>query len=439
LLRYSEPDRPLVRAAAFDSTPGAWARGAVVTPTLPVPDPGGVRLAIVDDFVDGTDPDLAGHTSYLNATSSSRVLGPHGTEVASVAGGSLNGTGVEGVFPGLPIVSYGMPPDITCSEAADGIERAAAARARVINLSFGGPDCFDVFVAVQDAYASGSLVVASAGNDFLDGNPVVFPAAYPHVLSVAAVDQDLRWAPFSNANAGVDIAAPGVAVPVSLPAVFDTTDGAQDGVSVVDGTSFAAPMVAGAAAWVAARRPSLANGQIADVLRDGARDVERRGYDSFTGFGLLDLAASLADPTPPLDPLEPNDGITFVDGTAFGRPDPRIWSGTGRRTIRASVDVVEDPVDVYRIRLPGKAAAAIYLRSANDPDLTVFSGRARTIADDDEVIDVSRRPAGRTDIVRLVNTAGDPRSAYVAVDVDRASDGSLNAFYTLELRRTRRH
>ena len=81
----------------------------------------------------------------------------------------------------------------------------------MINLSFGTPsDCATLFGAVQVAFAKGSLVVAAAGNEFAQGNPVIFPAAYPHVLSVASLDPTLTSSGFSSANAAVDIAAPGV-------------------------------------------------------------------------------------------------------------------------------------------------------------------------------------------------------------------------------------
>ena len=97
-----------------------------------------------------------------------------------------------------------------------------------------------------------------------------------------------------------------------------------------------------------------------------------------TGFGLVNLAAALALPAPARDVLEPNDGITFVNGSVFAKPDPYVWRGSGRRTLGGSADQVEDPYDVYRIRLPRRSRARIRLRPAfGNPDLFIFRSSAR--------------------------------------------------------------
>ena len=180
-----------------------------------------------------------------------------------------------------------------------GSPRPRRARAKIINLSFGSPDdCTTIFGAVQIAFAKGSLVVAAAGNEFAQGNPVIYPAAFPHVLSVAALDASLQASGFSSENTAVDVAAPGVDIPLAIPRAFDTDDGAVDGVTLGSGTSFAAPIVSGAAAWLATARPKLSNGQLADVLRRSARDVATPGYDPSTGFGLVQMGPALALPTP---------------------------------------------------------------------------------------------------------------------------------------------
>ena len=436
VLAYAEPDVQLRRAAAFDSAPQEWARSTVVSPHLVAPTPGGVAIGIVDDFVDSTHPDVGAQTQYLN-TGPGAVLGPHGTEVASVAAGALNGSGVFGIFPSARLLSYGTAPGaITCSDAAEGVTAAADAGAKVINLSFGSDsDCFTMFAAVQTAYGAGSLVVAAAGNEFEQGNPVIYPAAYPHVLSVAALTRSLSASSFSSENTAVDVAAPGIDVPVATPAAFDS-DGSRDGVTQVSGTSYAAPIVAGAAAWLATARPTLSNGQVADVLRRSARDLGPGGWDRSTGYGLVRMSGALLFPTPRHDPLEPNDGIPFVDGTVFARADPYIWRGFGRRRISASADQIEDPIDVYRIRVPSRAALKILVDpNFGDPDLIVFSGRASTTADTDEIIDRSLRGPRRTDVVRLVNNSRRAQTAFVAVE---AAGDILDTSYRLSVSRESR-
>jgi subtilisin family serine protease len=357
--------------------------------------------------------------------------------VASAAAAAANGAGVLGILPGAPLVSYGMPTEFTCEDVANGINAEVAAGVKIINLSLGGPDCFTMFRAVQSAYAAGRLVVAAAGNEFLSGNPVVYPAAYPHVLSVAAIRPDFQPAAFSSANVAIDVAAPGQAVPVAIPLAFDTQDGAQDGITLADGTSFASPIVAGAAAWVATARPTLTNGQVADVLRESAVDLPPTGYDRDTGFGVINIPRALAAPTPRIDPLEPNDGITFVDGTAFGHPDPPVWRGYGTRTIRATADIAEDPVDVYRVRAPARFAFRIRVRPTfGDPELTVFSSKAHSIDDTRHIIARSSHSGLRTEAVTIVNRARSARTAYVMVSISTSSR-QLNTSYRLEFQRAK--
>ena len=434
-LRYAEPDAALTRQGALDADPGGYARGYIVDRELSPPPPGNVAIAVVDDLVDVSHPDLAGHTRQLNP---GPVLAAHGTEVASAAAGAFNGVGVVGVFPGAPIISVGLPLNIRCSDAANGILAAANRGAKVINLSFGSTsDCATMFGAVQIAFAKGSLVVAASGNEFAQGNPVIFPAAYPHVLSVSSLDPNLRSSGFSSANAAVDVAAPGVAIPLATPAAFDTADGAADGVTLGSGTSFAAPLVSGAAAWLATVRGDLSNGQLADVLRRSARDIPPTGYDRDTGFGLVQMRAALALPAPARDVLEPNDGISFVNGSVFTRPDPYVWRGSGRRTLGGSADKVEDPFDVYRIRLPRRSRARIRLRPAfGNPDLYVFRGSATSIDDDRAIIARSRRGTRRTDAVTIRNPGRTARRFYVAIGLGEAGSG-LNATYRLQFQRTR--
>jgi hypothetical protein len=428
-LVYAEPDIVLHRRSAPDAAPAGWARGAVVPPTV-APPVAKVAVGIVDDFVDTTLPDLGAQTQVLNGPPA--VTESHGTEVASAASAAANGVGVIGVFPGVPLKSYGLPPTITCSAAANGIIAVVNADARVVNLSFGSTEqCATLFRVVEGAYGAGTLVVAAGGNEFTNGNRPSFPAAWPHVLSVAAVNLIGQPGFFSSRNAAIDISGPGVDVPVDVPLTLDT-DGTPDGTTNDSGTSFASPIVAGAAAWVWSARPELTNGQVADVLRDSASDLASPGYDTQTGFGLVNIPNALNAPTPQDDPLEPNDEITFVDGTAFRTPDPYVWRGFPHGPLRASVDVVEDPVDVYRVRIPAHGGVRVRLATVfGDADLFAFPGNRKSL---------SGKPAKRsqnngkaTDAFTLTNPSGTPRRFYVAIV--SASRTSLNSAYSLTFSR----
>ena len=116
-----------------------------------------------------------------------------------------------------------------------------------------------------------------------------------------------------------------------------------DGYAAVSGTSFAAPMVAAAAAWVHAARPSLGRSEVVFALLFSARDTQTRGWDPDTGYGVLDIAAALREQVPLNDPLEPNDNIQWIDGTVFAKPDPKRGIGGAQRSVRCERRPVRGP------------------------------------------------------------------------------------------------
>ena len=434
LLRYAEPNVERHAFSSFDGEPGGWARGAVVAPGLLPPAPT-IPIGVVDDLVDPTHPDLAGHVTFANPAAGSIVGGPHGTMVASAAAGAFNGFGVTGIFPGAPVVSYSVPEKFGCAESSDGIVALANRDVPVINLSYGSSQpCYAEYAAIAYAYAGDSLVVAAGGNEFQEGNPVSYPAAWPHVVSVAALGPGGASSYFSNENTAIDVAAPGEGIPLAIPAAFDT-DGVVDGLTTASGTSFSAPIVAGAAAWIKGARRGIRNGQIADLLRRTTIDIAPAGWDQASGFGQINLAAALAAPLPRIDPLEPNDSIAEVDGTLFGANDPSVWRGQGRYSLTASVDEIEDPVDVYRLRIPARARVNILVHpSFGDPDLAIFRRAARSLSDARHIIASSQRGAGRTDVARLFNRARTTITVYVVVYVPEEAS-FFDAGYRLEFQR----
>jgi subtilisin family serine protease len=342
------------------------------------------------------------------------------------------------VLPGVPIASWGIPTEATCSDVAQAVDAVRRNGIRTVNISLGSRGaCFTEYIAVQRAFGVGLMVVAAAGNDYQDGNPVIYPAGFPHVISVAAIDRDLRSAEFSSANAAVDISAPGVDIPLDIPLAFDTEDGATDGFTIAAGTSFASPMVAGGAAWVRTLRPRLSVGQLGDVLRSSATDLVRTGYDDDTGWGLLNIPAALAAPTPAIDPGEPNDGITMVNGTVFSGADRYVFRGSGSRTIRAYADLAEDPLDVYRFRYRPHSRVRISVRARyGDTDLEVFDRSARTVDDRRQRVCRSARGVNRTDSCVMTWRGGGSRLGYVAVLASRSREG-IAAGYTLRFKRVR--
>jgi hypothetical protein len=193
-------------------------------------------------------------------------------------------------------------------------------------------------------------------------------------------------------------------------------------------------MVAGAAAWLKAARPNLDGTQVADALRFSARDLGRKGWDRDFGYGIIDIGPALDIAAPPRDPLEPNDDIPWVNGTYFEGGDPPIYNGRSR-AIGASVDLVEDPYDVYRLRMPGRSSLVATLRPRfGDADLIAFHDGARSVRSRRGRVDSSFRTRG-ADRVYLVNTSRRSVTGYLAV-VSQELNGSVDSRYSLRVTRT---
>jgi hypothetical protein len=302
--------------------------------------------------------------------------------------------------------------------------------AAVINMSYGSAEpCYAEYVALQHAVRRGVIPVAAAGNEFEAGNPPEFPASLPHVVTVAAVAADRRSSAFSNANEAIDLSAPGEDVLTAVPASMDG-DGNPDGYEALSGTSFSAPMVSAAAAWMRAARPTLTADQVAQVLRLSARDLPPKGWDRDTGFGLLSVGAALERRAPRPDPLEPNDDMIWVDGRAFGSRAAPIWTGRRRAVVRALLDRFEDPADVYRVIVPARTSARIEVRPVfGDPALYAYARGARGLRSAPPLAR-SRRRGERTERVALHNPGTRRRSFFVAVAV-QARARHLDAGYVL--------
>ena len=306
-------------------------------------------------------------------------------------------------------------------------------RAAVINMSYGSRGlCFPEYVALQVAVANGIVPVAAAGNEFADGNPLEFPASLPHVLTVAAVGAppDFRSSFFSNVNAAIDLSAPGEAIMTAVPPALDA-DGVQDGYQRQSGTSFAAPMVAAAVAWVRAARPDLTADQAAQAVRLSAVDHDAPGWQGDTGFGVLNVAAALARPAPPPDP--PSRTTTSCGSTAArsaGRTGCSSRAARRAGWARSSTSF-EDPADVYRIRLRGRSRVRITADPVrnDDVDLRVYSRKAKSLSA--KPLKRSARRGKRTERITLRNRSGRARVYYVAVRVQGSRD--LDAAYALRV------
>ena len=375
-LRYSAPNRPAGTLAVKDFSdplvPTEWWRAVVGVDTL-TPPPAGRAVTIVDSGIDVSHPEFLGreNTETLNAQEPAGFGGEHGTSVASLVAAPANGLGLVGIYPEALLRSWdaanGEGIELVTTEIVQGILAAANNGPGVINLSLGSDSKeLPIEQAIYEAVSKGTLIVAASGNDGDAGNPLGYPASIPHVLTVAASDRTNGIAEFSSRSRFVDLAAPGVDMPVATARGKGWITG--------DGTSFAAPLVSGASAWVWTVRPELDATQLFEVMRRSATDIGVPGRDNLSGFGLLNVPAALAFPAPVRDPFEPNDDIDFVspDGIYFNAIPPLTTKTKRTNTVQARIDRVEDPRDVYRIWLPKNGRVSATLTADTNVDLSLW-------------------------------------------------------------------
>jgi hypothetical protein len=286
----------------------------------------GVTVAVLDaGFASLSDLPFSAASGAYNPIPAGSTAA-HGNWVSSVIGARRNGTGIHGVAfnSTLLALDIGVTANrtlIDVTHVPNAVNYAAGQGARIVNASFGNnglPTNFDR-ATWQDAVNRGMLVVFAAGNSGLSqpsaqSQLAIEAFANGQILAVGAVDATNTIASFSN-RAGVAanrfLVAPGVGIPAyNLFGVIEN----------VNGTSFAAPHVAGAAAVLLHRWPTLTATQVADILLATATDLGPAGTDAIYGRGLLNLGAALQ----PLGSTvlagsgAPLDGTALVLGPAFG-------------------------------------------------------------------------------------------------------------------------
>jgi subtilisin family serine protease len=371
---------------AFD----AWATPPVsLTP---------VTVAIIDSGIDASLPDfsgrIAGGRSFVGSDWRLDTEG-HGTFVAGLIAANLDTTGIVGLaYPSQLLIAKVVDSDgtITIRAEAAAIRWAADQGARVINLSLGGlrdptnadRDTYSKLEAnaIEYAYSKGAVLVAAVGNsDEAPSEPWPFasyPAALPHVIGVSALTRSGNVPTFSNRDAVFnDIAAPGVGIFSTFPLNITTlrpscldqgySDCGTSDYANPEGTSFAGPQVAAAAAMLLAVDPSLTNSQVSTLLEHTADDVNATNgctkcallRDAYTGWGRLDVAKAieaLNGPLPAPDKYETNDDAGTHARTIYGK----------KVAFTATLDYYDDPIDVYRIALSGheKVSATVQAKWA---------------------------------------------------------------------------
>jgi thermitase len=264
---------------------------------------GGAKVGIVDTGIRATHEDLAGKVANC-AQSIGAIPGTtpgsiregscaddngHGTHTAgTVAAKANNGKGVAGVsFNSRLAICRALSGPLgagTTADVANCITWVHDKGARVISMSLGGGASSTLKQAVNYAWqggrASGSVLVAAAGND---GDATRnYPAAYTNVVSVAATDNRDRRASFSNANVDVEVAAPGVDV-------LSSYNSSNTSYETLSGTSMATPHASGVAAVIRALHPALTAAQVVARLDRATDNLGPPGRDPSFGFGRVNL------------------------------------------------------------------------------------------------------------------------------------------------------
>jgi subtilisin len=214
---------------------------------------GGIKIAVVDTGINRNHPDLRervqGGIHIVKRSFGNPETRGHGTHVAGIIAASLNDWGIAGVAPDVAIYdvrAFAQDGTAYLSDIIKGIEWSIRNKMDIINMSFGTPQYSKALhQAIKAAHRTGIVLVASAGNN---GGAVEYPARFPEVIAVGAVDEKGKLADFSARGPGLDVTAPGVNIK-------STWFG--NGFHVLSGTSMAAPHITGKIALrLSARRHS---------------------------------------------------------------------------------------------------------------------------------------------------------------------------------------
>ncbi|MEU0100364.1 S8 family serine peptidase [Streptomyces sp. NPDC006267] len=394
---YYDRQWDLFEATAGMRVPGAWAKATGE----------GVKVAVIDtgyvahsdlaantvagyDFISdpwmaqdggGRDSNAADPGDWMNrgecgTDSNGQPVPPrdtnnswHGTHVAgTIAAVTGNGKGVAGIAYNATVQPVrvlgkcgGTTADIidAITWASGGSVSGVPANphpADVINMSLGGGGACDAGSqsAINGAVSRGTTVVVAAGNS--NANAAGFnPASCNNVITVAASDREGNRAAYSNYGSVVEIAAPG----------GETTAGSTDGIwstlntgtrsvgsesyNAYQGTSMAAPHIAGLAALMNEAKPELTPAQISAAIRENARTLPG-SCSGGCGAGLADANATIAaitGGTPDPDP-DPQPGV-FTNSDNVNIPDYGGWvasdievtgrSGNGPAQLKVPVDI----------------------------------------------------------------------------------------------------
>ncbi len=275
---------------------GAWAKGI---------DGRGATVAVIDTGVskgpDLNKTDFVPGYDFVNDRAQAADDNGHGTHVAgTIAQSTNNKYGVAGIAYGakiMPLKVLSRAGGGTVSDIAEAIRFAADHGADVVNMSLGGGGESKLMrEAIDYAYGKGVVVIAAAGNAGLSS--ASYPALYDKVIGVSAIGPDEQKTAYSNYGTGVDIAAPGGATRSSeeggiLQETINPRVAGEFQFKYFQGTSMAAPHVAGVAALIKSQGKGRSPAQVWDILKTSARPV-KGDSQNYYGAGYLDASKAVS-------------------------------------------------------------------------------------------------------------------------------------------------
>jgi subtilisin family serine protease len=292
--------------------------------------------------------------SWTNGGSGVADQVDHGTEIASLIGANRPDLGITGVAPDVGLAIARIAQADACDTGTLTVNLIEAFKwfrtigdVQIVNVSatlVPSPALLESLRALQEA---GTLVVAATGNS-RDPGRYTFPAAEPHVLGVGALGNGSRsvWKK-SGRGSQVDLVAPAAGLGVVYSSVGNPD---QAGATpAAGGTSFATPLVAGAAALVWARHSAWDASRVAAALTTSATHLSGASPNTTSGYGLLNVKAALRA-MPPADLDEPNDWASAARGLA---------GLAHKTTLAATVGGDNDPLDAYPLTTRKRSVVSI--------------------------------------------------------------------------------
>jgi hypothetical protein len=298
-------------SAASEGDPAQYALASLRLPQAHVLARGDrVTIAVIDSAIDVAHPELAGSIgATLDAVGGNDLPHSHGTGIAAVIAAHGRLMGSSPAVSLVAIRAFGAASSNRAESTSFAVVRsldfAVSKGARIINMSFAGPQDTLIAKALAAAAAKGVVLVAASGNAG-PKSPPLFPAADRNVIAVTATDASDKFFAASNRGSYIALSAPGADILTAAP---------DAKYQVASGTSFAAAYVSGIVALMLERNPALTPEAVRAILTRTAHDLGAPGRDDLFGAGKADAFAAVTAADAPV-------------ATAAGRPGEASQTST---------------------------------------------------------------------------------------------------------------